>query len=128
MGKKALIILSIIIFLVLVIILAIIFVSNSMKNNLENLSINNVDMSIVEDGDYVGEYSSFPVKVKVMVTVKDHKITSIDIIEHDNGEGQKAEIIINDVIEKQSLDVEIISGATYSSKVILKAIENALKK
>jgi len=30
------------------------------------------------------------------------------------------------VVEAQTLEVDAISGATYSSKVILKAIENAL--
>lgn len=37
--------------------------------------------------------------------------------------------MINDwVIEKQSLKVDLVSGATASSKVILKAIEKALNK
>ncbi len=39
-----------------------------------------------------------------------------------------AEIITDKVIDTQSLQVDAISGATYSSKTILKAIENALKK
>jgi len=37
-------------------------------------------------------------------------------------------VIVDSVIENQSLDVDAISGATYSSKVILKAIENALAR
>lgn len=40
----------------------------------------------------------------------------------------KAKIINNHVVEKQTLDVDLVSGATVSSKVILKAIENALSK
>ena len=40
--------------------------------------------------------------------------------------GEKAEEIIYEVINMQSIDVDTVSGATYSSKVILKAIENAL--
>ena len=34
--------------------------------------------------------------------------------------------LINNVIKNQSLDVDVVSGATVSSKAILKAIENAL--
>lgn len=37
-------------------------------------------------------------------------------------------IIINRVLEKQSLDVDVVTGAIATSKGILKAIENALKK
>jgi len=47
------------------------------------------------------------------------------IIEHFNGRGEKAEAIIPRVIEAQSLDVDVVSGATGSSKAILKAIEDA---
>lgn len=38
---------------------------------------------------------------------------------------RRAESIPQMVIEAQSLEVNVVSGATYSSKVILKAIENA---
>jgi uncharacterized protein with FMN-binding domain len=62
------------------------------------------------------------------VTVREHKITEIVLVKHENGKGTAAEIIPNKVVEAQSLDVELISGATYSSKVMLKAIENALIK
>ena len=35
-------------------------------------------------------------------------------------------MLFRSVIERQGLDADCVSGATYSSKVILKAIENAL--
>ena len=43
-------------------------------------------------------------------------------------QGQGAEIIPEKVIEAQSLKVDSVSGATYSSKVILKAIQDAILK
>jgi uncharacterized protein with FMN-binding domain len=55
-----------------------------------------------------------------------HKIEYIELVKHKNGRGGPAEIIPIKVVEAQSLDVDIVSGATSSSKVILKAIENAL--
>ena len=103
----------------------------NIKNNLDNLlkiNIHNVDLSKIEDGTYNGSYGNQPVYVKLSVVVKDKKIESINIIKHDNGKGKPAEKIINDVIEKQSLEVDTISGATYSSKVILLAINDALNK
>jgi uncharacterized protein with FMN-binding domain len=65
--------------------------------------------------------------VAVRVNVEDGAITGIDILEHKNGLGGKAERIVNDVLERQSLRVNVVSGATASSKAILKAIENALQ-
>ena len=61
------------------------------------------------------------------VIVKEKQITEIKIIKHTNGQGGEAEAILDTVIDAQSLQVDVISGATYSSKVILLAIEDALK-
>lgn len=90
------------------------------------LPIVDVDLSTVEDGTYTGEYEQFPVSVILEVEVVNHEIVSIEIIQHDNGKGAPAEAIILDVIEQQSIDVDTIAGATYSSKVILLAIKDAL--
>ncbi len=49
------------------------------------------------------------------------------IIQHDNGMGSASERIVNGVIEVQSLDIGAVSGATVSSKCILKAVENAME-
>ena len=106
------------------------FIEKMEANNeqLEQLTIENVDLSRVPDGTYEGTYESFPLKAVVTVTVKDHNITDITINKHDNGRGQDAERITGDIMREQSLDVDVITGATYSSKVILKAVEMALKK
>lgn len=68
------------------------------------------------------------VKSVVLVKVQDHFIKDIKIVKHRNGKGAKAEIITVEVIKKQSLKVDAVTGATASSNVILKAIEDALKK
>jgi len=78
------------------------------------------------DGVYYGEYKNGIVLARVEVTIRDHVIVDIEILEHRNGRGQAAEYIVNDVMETQSTDVDVVSGATYSSTTILKAIENAL--
>lgn len=93
---------------------------------LESMPIAQIDLAAVADGVYAGSYSVFPVSVEVSVTVKDHAITDIQLVKHTNGQGKAAEAIPGKVIEAQSLAVDSISGATYSSRVILKAIENAL--
>ena len=124
--KKVILIISI--FVVIVFIVGAAVISN-MEKNLEELTsveIENVDLSKVKDGTYAGSYGAMPVTAKVEVTVDNHEITGIKLVEHNNGKGKAAEVIIQKVTDAQSLDVGIVSGATYSSKVILKAIEIAL--
>lgn len=67
------------------------------------------------------------VAADVSATVRNHKITDIKILRHKNERGQRAEVIPQRVLAAQSLKVDTVSGATNSSKVILKAIENALE-
>ena len=56
----------------------------------------------------------------------DGKISDIEIWEHRNERGGKAESIIEDILEEQRIDVDAVTGATNSSLVIEKACENAL--
>lgn len=90
------------------------------------ITISNVDVSKVTDGTYTGSCEVLWVAAEVKVTVRNHKIEEIELVKHKNGRGAPAEIIPDKVIEAQSLQVDMVSGATSSSKVILKAIENAL--
>lgn len=92
----------------------------------EGLEFAVIDISAIPDGIYPGEARFTPVKVKLSVTVSGGSIASIDINEHVNGKGQAAEAIVGMVVSSQSLQVDTISGATWSSYTILKAIEDAL--
>lgn len=130
MKKKYKVLIIIVVVLLLVFIAGKIIQTN-IENNLKELTlieINDVDLTNVKDGDYVGTYSAFPVSVEVKVTIENQSITNIDILKHDNGKGKDAETIIDNVINEQSIEVDLVSNATYSSKVILKAIEDALIK
>jgi uncharacterized protein with FMN-binding domain len=89
-------------------------------------SVQELDLTALSDGFYTGAYNVFPIDVIVTVEVSAQKIVDITIDKHVNGQGKPAEVIIDSVISEQSLDVDMISGATYSSKVIIKAIEKAL--
>ena len=93
--------------------------------NLDAVSIYNPDISNIADGIYRGSSKLGPVRVTLDVKVENGAYSSIQLIQHFNGRGKKAEVIISDVLEAQSLEVDVITGATGSSKAILKAIENA---
>jgi len=90
--------------------------------------IRGVDLTKVDNGTYAGAYQAFPIDVQVQVVVEDHKILRIDLVKHTNGQGKAAEVIPAEVVEAQSLKVDMISGATKSSKAILLAIQDALSK
>ncbi|GHV93834.1 hypothetical protein AGMMS50293_01540 [Spirochaetia bacterium] len=94
--------------------------------NLKEIVIKSPDLSKIADGTYQGNSKVGPVRVTLDVTIKDRTITSIEIIRHFNGLGEKAETIVPKIIEAQSLDIDVVSGATGSSKAILLAVENAL--
>lgn len=88
------------------------------------------DISGKADGTYRGEYDlpKAPVDVTLDVRLENARITGIDIVRHFCSPiGKKAEKITERIIEKQSLDVDVVTGATGSSKAILKAVEDALK-
>lgn len=92
----------------------------------QKLPLIKLDLTQIADGEYTGSYKIFPVNVSVKVSVKDGAIKQIELLEHFNGKGASAEKITEDIIEKQSLQLDCVTGATVSSKTILKAVEDAL--
>ncbi|MBD5514547.1 MAG: FMN-binding protein [Lachnospiraceae bacterium] len=97
------------------------------KKAVKETTFSNIDISDIPDGVYIGEYDVDFVYAKVEVTVQNRVITNIDILEHKNGRGKPAEIVADRIIEEQKIYVDAVSGATNSSTVIKKAVENALK-
>lgn len=96
------------------------------KDVTSSLTISYIDLSKVKDGIYIGEFDAKLVAAKTKVTVKNGQIVDIELLEHKNERGKSTEGILSKVKLAQSLNVDAISGATNSSKVILKSIENAL--
>lgn len=128
-GKKMLTVIGIVVGSILVLIIgmrvAFFFVERNLKD-LKNLAVSKVDTSKIPDGAYRGAFKAFPVDVEVSVRVEAGRIGRIDILKHVNGQGKGAEVLPARVVETQNLNLDAVTGATYSSKVILKAIENAL--
>lgn len=87
-----------------------------------------INMSEVKDGTYTGTSGGGLVKVEVQVTVKDHAITAIELVKHDNGKGKPAEVTLDEMVKKNTDDVDGVSGATASSKTIRNAVNKALQQ
>jgi len=118
----------ILITIVIGIMISIGYIFSKQLNQVDSLIMDEIQMSQVEDGIYIGETETILVKVKVKIEIKDSKIENILILNHQNGLGSKAEKIIEDMIKQNRYDVDIVSGATISSKVIKSAVFNGLQK
>lgn len=93
----------------------------------ETIKLSDPELAAIPDGTYRGSFEQMPISVEVEVVVKDHTITDITLLKHNNGMGGAAEVIPEQVVAAQSVEsINIVAGATYSSKAILKAIEQAL--
>ncbi|MGH0051784.1 MAG: FMN-binding protein [Sphaerochaetaceae bacterium] len=97
-------------------------------DQLSNLPITEINFDQIQDGTYVGTYAVFPIRVKLSAQIEQGRLTTLSLQEHRNGQGQKAEELLEHVLAAQSLQVDTVSGATYSSMVILKAIESAFQE
>ena len=80
------------------------------------------------DGVYKGSATGYSGSVTVAVTILEKKIVSIDILSASDDEAffNRAKGVIDRIISSQSLDVDVVSGATYSSNGIIGAVKNAL--
>lgn len=85
-----------------------------------------IDISQVADGVYEGESKTALVKVTVRGTVSDGEISNIELLRHECGKGAIANGIVDTIKEKNDIDVDAVSGATFSSKVIKDAVRKAL--
>lgn len=97
------------------------------KQAVKETTFEEINISDISDGVYIGEYDVNFIYAKVEVTVQNGEITNIDILEHRHERGKTAEVITSRIVDEQKTDVDAISGATNSSTVIKKAVENALK-
>ena len=83
-----------------------------------------------KDGSYIGSAQGFGGDIKVKVTVSGQKISAIDITEasgEDEAYLSMAKDIINTMLDKQTADVDTVSGATYSSTGIKNAVTQELE-
>lgn len=101
---------------------------NDYKKGVEEIQISNTDISTLPDGTYTGECDVNFIYAKVEVTIQNGRIDNIKLLEHKNDRGEAAEVIPDRIVEKQEIKVDAVSSATNSSKVIMKAVDNALQK
>lgn len=83
------------------------------------------------DGAYGGEGQGYSSTIKINIAVEAGKISGLQLVEHGENEEYFEEAIneiSKEIIGKESTEeIDVVSGATLSSKGIIEAIDNALK-
>lgn len=92
------------------------------------LDIQNVNLTNIPDGNYIGSFSYSGFEYTVKTNVKTHQITDIEVLQNrDTEHARRAEGVLNEIINSQTPNVDAISGATTTSKALMKAVENSLQ-
>jgi len=102
------------------------FTLRAYRRDIAAIQVRHVDLSAIADGEYYGDCDVDFVRAQVRVVVKDNQIIELEMIEHYNDRGAAANEIPNRILQQQRIDVDAVSGATASSKVIQEAVYNAL--
>ncbi len=118
----------VVIILVLIGIVGIAILSRGL-DEVGDLTIEKIEASYLKDGTYLGEYDYGRWANKLQVTIRDGQILSIEILYNTRFDREDVtKIILERVLAEQTTDIDIVSGATVTTKAYLKAIENALTK
>ncbi|NLJ71217.1 MAG: FMN-binding protein [Clostridiaceae bacterium] len=119
--------LILIVVLLLVAGITVFFLMGQKINKFAKQDFNMVDIAGLPDGIYQGNASAVLVNAQVEVTVHAGQILEVKLLKHGHGPGHGAEEICDNIVQKNSPDVDSISGATASSIVIKTAVLEALK-
>lgn len=121
--------------LIILAVLTAIIVSVGIKFNygmgaIKKLTIENLDLQNTENGVYKGEYKKGRWAYSLLVGVTNGEIKSITILNTNEAGvyGTLNDDIIATILKEQSLKIDTVSGASISTKALLKAVENALTK
>lgn len=104
--------------------------NNSSSSEQKQLEQTETKKSVYKEGTYTGYGEGMNGKIKVNVTISQDKITSISVGENSEDEEYLAEAkgVIDRIIASQSTNVDVVSGATYSSNGIIGGVNEALSK
>lgn len=84
----------------------------------------------LKDGIYEGQGQGFRGKMTVEVVVSQDKIEKISILSHEESPGWYEEVFATlpkEMIKEQRVEVDSITGATFTSQGLKDAVENALE-
>ena len=104
--------------------------NNSQNNNQNNNNSSASKGSFpYQDGIYYGTAAGFQGDIKVAVALQDQTIKAVLILENEDDETffSRAKVVADRIVDSQKTDVDLVSGATYSSRGIQNAVKQALE-
>lgn len=106
----------------------IMFLASGLEDG-EAITVMDVETDSLSDGEFVGTYENKRWDNKVKIQIESGTITDVEIIDTVMFEKPEVtEVLISQVLDKQSLEIDGVTGATVTVNAYLKAIENALMK
>ena len=91
-------------------------------------SIEPVDLSALPDGTYHGEFRDFLVRVEVAVEIVQGTIREVRILRQDSGPGYDAPEMPDRIVAAQNPRVDVVAGATGSSKAVMTAVYREISR
>lgn len=126
MKKVLKIIVSIILIFILIFAGGIFYLSRGLNKDIQ---LTGVNISNINDGVYEGKYSGGRWTNELKITIKDKKITDIDIVDDVTFSKPSVSVELFERVKKaQNTTVDAVSEATITSRAYLKSIENAINK
>ncbi len=93
------------------------------------VQVNPIYLESLKDGNYIGKYKAGRWTNELRITVQDQRIIKIDIVKDVKfPKPEWTAELLERIIKKQNTDIDIIAGATVTSKAYLKSVENALQQ
>jgi len=107
------------------------YIKNRQETNYKEKEQQAENLFLYKDGVYQGSGEGFGGSIVVQVIVSDGRLSEIEILSAD-GETkdylEQAGKLAEEIVEKQSAEIDAVSGATYSSHGILDAVGAALEE
>ena len=127
MNKKLKTIITAIVIIIGIILFVLFYLTRGLQEG-QNIEVNEIDLSYLEDdGFYTGKFNFGRWSNEAKVTVKNKKIIDIEFPDDITlSQDEAREEIINRIIDEQKVKVDVVSGATVTSKAYMKSIEDAL--
>ena len=86
---------------------------------------------VYQDGTYTGSAEGYGGPLEVEVTIEDGEIKEVEVTEHDETEDVSdpaLDELPGEIVDKNSADVEVVTGASATSEAIIDAVDDALEE
>lgn len=102
--------------------------SDSAKTAPTTAAPSNAANSKYKDGTYTGTGYGYMSDINVSVIISNDKITDVKVDSNNDSYQEPVNVIPKEIVQAQSSNVDVVSGATHTSNGIMSAVADALSK